>query len=68
LFCPTGNNNYLVELQAGIVMDVQVTPESRSHEAKSTRTMIERVEQKPGMKSSRFVRVFPAAGAAFSRT
>jgi len=47
------STNYLMDLQAGIIMDVEATPANRSHEVGSTRTMIERVEQRLGLKPSR---------------
>jgi transposase len=47
------STNYLIDLQAGIIMDVEATPANRSHEVESTRTMIERVEQRLGLKPSR---------------
>jgi len=39
------STNYLIDLEAGIIMDVEATPANRSHEVESTRTMIERVEE-----------------------
>ncbi|CAB3810079.1 IS1182 family transposase ISCfr1 [Paraburkholderia fynbosensis] len=47
--------NYLIDLQAGIIVDVEATPANRSHEVESTRTMIERVEQRCDLKPRRLV-------------
>jgi transposase len=47
--------NYLIDLEAGIIMDVEATPANRSHEVESTRTMIERVEQGLCLKPARLV-------------
>ena len=38
------STNYLVDVQAGIIVDVEATPALRTAEINSTRTMIERVE------------------------
>jgi hypothetical protein len=32
------STNYLIDLQAGIIVDVEATPANRSHEVESTRT------------------------------
>jgi hypothetical protein len=37
------STNYLIDLHAGIIVDVEATPANRSHEVESTRTMIDRV-------------------------
>jgi hypothetical protein len=39
------STNYLVDLHAGIIVDVEATPALRSEEENSTLLMIERVEQ-----------------------
>ncbi|MGF6267243.1 hypothetical protein OKW49_008237 [Paraburkholderia youngii] len=49
------STNYLIDLQAGIIVDVEATPANRSHEVESTRTMIERVEQRRDLKPRRLV-------------
>jgi transposase len=49
------STNYLIDLQAGIIMDVEATPAYRSDEVDSTRTMIDRVEQRFGLKPRRLV-------------
>jgi hypothetical protein len=47
------STNYLIDLQTGITMDVEATLANRSHKVESTRTMIERVERRLGLKPSR---------------
>ena len=40
------STNYLVDTEAGIIVDVEATPANRSLEADSTKTMIERVKER----------------------
>ena len=40
------STNYLIDTDAGIIMDVEATPANRSLEVASTQTMIERVEER----------------------
>jgi hypothetical protein len=47
--------NYLIHVQAGIIVDVEVTPAWRIAEVNSTRTMIERVEQRFDLKPERLI-------------
>jgi transposase len=49
------STNYLIDLQAGIIVDVEATPANRSHEVESTRTMIDRVEHQRDLKPRRLV-------------
>ena len=49
------STNYLIDLEAGIIMDVEATPANLSHEVESTRTTIERVEQRLCLKPARLV-------------
>ncbi len=49
------STDYLIDLQAGIIVDVEATPALRNEEVDSTRTMIERVEQRFGLKPQRLV-------------
>ena len=49
------STNYLIDLQAGIIVDVEATPANRSQEVESTRTMIDRVEHQRGLKPRRLV-------------
>lgn len=49
------STNYLIDLDAGIIVDVEAIPAHRSMEVESTKTMIERVEQRFGLKPDRLV-------------
>ena len=49
------STNYLIDLKAGIIVDVEATPAHRTQEVESTKTMIERVEQRFGLKPDRLV-------------
>jgi transposase len=49
------STNYLIDLHAGVIVDVEATPAHRTQEVESTKTMIERVEQRFGMKPDRLV-------------
>ena len=49
------STNYLIDLEAGIIVDVEATPANRSQEVESTKAMINRVEQRFGMKPRRLV-------------
>jgi IS5 family transposase len=49
------STNYLIDLQAGIIVDVEATPAHRTLEVESTKTMIDRVEERFGMKPRRLV-------------
>ena len=49
------STNYLIDLRAGIIMDVEATPAYRSQEVDSARTMIDRVEQRLQLKPQRLV-------------
>ena len=49
------STNYLIDLRAGIIMDVEATPAYRSQEVESTKTMIDRVEQRLHLKPQRLV-------------
>lgn len=49
------STNYLIDLAAGIIVDVEATPAHRSEEVNSTRTMIDRVEQRFQLKPRRLV-------------
>jgi Transposase DDE domain len=57
------STNYLIDLSAGIIVDVEATPAHRTQEVNSTRTMIDRVEQRMHLKPHRLVGV-TAYGAA----
>jgi transposase len=49
------STNYLIDLKAGIIVDVEATPAHRSQEVDSTKTMIERVETRFNLKPKRLV-------------
>lgn len=49
------STNYLIDLSAGIIVDVEATPAHRTQEVDSTRTMIDRVEQRMHLKPHRLV-------------
>lgn len=44
------STNYLIDLDAGIIVDVEATPAHRTQEVESTKTMVDRVEQRFGLK------------------
>jgi len=47
--------NYLVDVSAGIIVDVEATPAFRTDEVNAPRTMIERVEERFEMKPTRLI-------------
>ncbi len=49
------STNYLIDLNAGIIVDVEATPALRTQEVDSTRTMIDRVEERFNLKPERLV-------------
>ena len=49
------STNYLIDLDAGIIVDVEATPAHRTQEVESTKTMIDRVEQRFDLKPDRLV-------------
>ena len=49
------STNYLIDVDAGIIVDVEATPAHRSREVESTKVMIERVEQRFDMKPKRLM-------------
>ena len=49
------STNYLVDVEAGIIVDVEATPALRTAEINSTRTMIERVEARFDLKPARLI-------------
>jgi IS5 family transposase len=49
------STNYLIDLRAGIIMDVEATPAYRSQEVDSTKTMIDRVEKRLQLKPRHLV-------------
>ena len=59
------STNYLVDVRAGIIVDVEATPAVRTDEVNSTRTMIERVEQRFALKPERLIGDTAYGGAPF---
>ncbi len=49
------STNYLVDVNAGIIVDVEPTPALRSREVNATRTMIDRVEERFDLKPERLI-------------
>ncbi len=49
------STNYLVDVEAGIIVDVEATPAFRTAEVNATRTMIDRVEERFDMKPDRLI-------------
>ena len=49
------STNYLIDLNAGIIMDVEATPAHRTPEVESTKTMVQRVEDRFNIKPNRSV-------------
>lgn len=49
------STNYLVDVDAGIIVDVEATPAFRTDEVNATRTMIDRVEERFEMKPTRLI-------------
>ena len=49
------STNYLIDLDAGIIVDVEATPALRTDEVNCARTMIDRVEERFHMKPTRLV-------------
>lgn len=49
------STNYLIDLHAGVIMDVEATPAHRSQEVDATKTMVDRVEARFCIKPQRLV-------------
>jgi transposase len=49
------STNYLVDVQAGIIVDVEATPALRTDEVNCARTMLERVEARFDLKPARLI-------------
>ena len=49
------STNYLVDVEAGIIVDVEATPALRTEEVNTTKTMIDRVEERFEMKPTRLI-------------
>lgn len=49
------STNYLVDVEAGIIVDVEPTPALRTDEVNATRTMIDRVQERFDLKPTRLI-------------
>jgi len=49
------STNYLVDTEAGIIVDVEATPAHRTQEVRSTKTMIERVQERFNLKAQKLI-------------
>jgi transposase len=49
------STNYLIDTEAGIILDVEATPASRTPEVWSTKTMIERVKDRFGLETKKLI-------------
>jgi hypothetical protein len=49
------STNYLIDLNAGIIMDVEATPAHRTLEVESTKTSVQRVEDRFNISPNRRV-------------
>jgi len=49
------STNYLIDVKAGVIVDVEATPAYRTDEVNSTKTMIDRVEQRFDLKPARLI-------------
>jgi transposase len=49
------STNYLIDVQSGIIVDVEATPRLQTAAVKATRTMIERVEERFDLKPKRLI-------------
>jgi transposase len=49
------STNYLIDLEVGVIVDVEATPAHRTQEVESAKTMVDRVEDRFGLKPKRLV-------------
>jgi transposase len=49
------STNYLVDTEAGIIVDVEATPAHRTLEVQATKTMIERVEERVALQTRKLI-------------
>lgn len=49
------STNYLIDVEAGIIVDVEATPANRTDEIESTKTMVDRVERQMQLKPKRLL-------------
>ena len=57
------STNYLIDVEHGVIVDVEATPSYRSHEVESTKRMIERVEATFALKPERLIGDMAYGGA-----
>lgn len=49
------STNYLIDVKAGVIVDVEATPAYRTEEVNATKTMVDRVEQRFDLKPKRLI-------------
>jgi hypothetical protein len=49
------STNYLIDVECGVIVDVEATPSNRTHEVESTKRMLERVEATFDLKPARLI-------------
>ena len=49
------STNYLVDVECGVIVDVEATTAHRTEETEATKTMIERVEERHDLKPQRLI-------------
>ena len=49
------STNYLIDVKAGVILDVEATPAYRPDEVESMKTMVERVQDRFGLKPQRLI-------------
>ena len=49
------STNYLIDVHAGVIVDVEATAANRTDEVESTKTMVERVQERFGIKPERLI-------------
>jgi len=49
------STNYLIDVKAGVIVDVEATPAFRNDEVNSTKTMVDRVEERFDLKPQRLI-------------
>lgn len=49
------STNYLIDVECGVIVDVEATPSNRAHEVESTKRMLERVEATFDLKPARLI-------------
>ncbi len=58
------STNYLIDVEHGVIVDVEATPSNRTSEVDSTKAMIERVEARFALKPERLIGDMAYGGAA----